>query len=99
LTKTFLACISISSIAASMSQNFRPRKTSSPSYPTPAQSHSGSSEVGSPSDGIARQRMTKKDEVMTPSLSQCNGHEKAKPILYIVCCLTHTYSFFHPTTY
>lgn len=83
------------------SQAFRPRKTSSPSYPTPltpAQSHSGSSEVGSPSDGIARQRMSKKDEVMTPSLSQCNGHEKAKPILYIVCCLTHTYSFFEQLT-
>ncbi|GES89323.1 CBS-domain-containing protein [Rhizophagus clarus] len=45
-------------------QNFRPRKTSSPSYPTPAQSHSGSSEVGSPSDGIARQRMSKKDEAI-----------------------------------
>uniref|UniRef100_U9SX42 CBS-domain-containing protein n=1 Tax=Rhizophagus irregularis (strain DAOM 181602 / DAOM 197198 / MUCL 43194) TaxID=747089 RepID=U9SX42_RHIID len=46
------------------SQAFRPRKTSSPSYPTPAQSHSGSSEVGSPSDGIARQRMSKKDEAI-----------------------------------
>lgn len=46
------------------SQAFRSRKTSSPSYPTPAQSHSGSSEVGSPSDDIARQRMSKKDEAI-----------------------------------